>query len=105
MSAFDASQSQESRRTYRHSVIPKRHIALAPLEPNMNLRTRAHNLVQEADDMIALRFGYADNFGHEAGVEEYALPSRDRVRADERVLSCDWLAAYCAAQVSRALSL
>src|SRR5690348_2935258 len=82
------------KKTYRDPIIPKRDIPLAPLEPNMNLRTRAHNLIQQRDNRIAFRLGHADNLGHEAWVEKHALPACDGVRADQGVFGCDGLAAH-----------
>lgn len=57
-------------KTYGHSVIPKRHIPFPPLKSRVDLRTRRHDLIQEADNMIALSLWYTHNLGDEAGVEE-----------------------------------
>lgn len=71
----------------------------------MDLRTRSHNLIQQADNMIALRLGDAHDLGHESRVEEDALPPCNGVCADERVLRRHGLAAHGAAQVARSLGL
>lgn len=85
------------RRTYSRSIIPERHVALSPLEADMDLGTRRHNLVEQRDDVVALCLGHAYNLGDEAGIEEDALPACHGVGADEWVLGGDGLAAHGAA--------
>jgi hypothetical protein len=65
----------------------------------MNLGTRRHNLIQQPNDMIALRLRHTDNLGHEPWIEENALPASDGVCADQRVLGGDGVAAHGAAEV------
>jgi hypothetical protein len=71
----------------------------------MNLRTRRHNLIQQPDNMIALRLRHANDLRDEAGVKEDGLPACNGICADEGVLGCDGLAAHGAAEVAGALSL
>lgn len=55
--------------------------------------------------MIALRLRHADDLSHEPRVEEEALPAGDWIRADERVLGGDGLAANSAAEFAGSLGL
>jgi hypothetical protein len=71
----------------------------------MNLGTRRHNLIQQPNDMIALRLRHTDNLGHEPWIEENALPASDGVCADQRVLGGDGVAAHGAAEIAGALGL
>lgn len=71
----------------------------------MNLGTRRHNLIQQRNNMIALRLWHAHDLRDESWVEEDGLPAGDGIRADERVLGGDGGAAYGAAEVARTLGL
>lgn len=92
-------------RVVRHTIVPERHIALVPLKPCMYLWTRGNDLVEQADDVIALCLRDANDLGDEARVEEDRLPARDGVRADQRVFGGDWFTSYGAAEVSCSLCL
>jgi hypothetical protein len=92
-------------KTYRRPIIPKRNIPRLPLKPRVNLGTRRHNLVQQANNVIALRLRYTNNLGHEPWIEENRFPARDGVCADQRVLGSDGVAAHGAAEIAGALGL
>lgn len=71
----------------------------------MYFRTRRHNLIQQSDDMIALRLRYAHNLRHEPWVEEDTLPACDGVGSDKWVFGDDWISSNGAAELACALSL
>lgn len=66
----------------RAPIIPKRHIALPPLESRMEFLRRRHNFIQIRYYRIALHFRDPDDGNHKARVEEQRFPARDGVRAD-----------------------
>jgi hypothetical protein len=66
----------------------------------MHLLGCSNHVGEIFDNSIALCLRYPDNLSHEAGIEEKTVPAGDRVCANERVLSCDSLAANCSAKGS-----
>lgn len=78
--------------TYRRSVIPYRHIILAPLKTSMQFLRCSNNLRQVSENSVALRFGNSNNFGNKSRVEEETVPACHGIGTDKGVLCCDGFA-------------
>lgn len=91
--------------TYANSVVPECHIVLLPLVANVDLLGGSNNLVEIADNRIALRFGNAHDSCDESRVEEDRLPSGDRVCTYQWVLCYYRVTANRTTEVMRSICL
>lgn len=64
----------------------------------MYLVCRGDDFAEVGEDVVAFRLWDADDFRHEACVEEEGLPARHGVAADQRVFGDDWVAPDWAAE-------
>src|SRR5690242_4133056 len=66
------------------AIVPERDGIRLPAEPHLPVRARAV-LIQKIEDSLALTLRHVLDRMGEHGIDEDRLPSRDRMRADDRM--------------------
>ena len=72
-------KDKKGREAYADTVIPERDIVLLPLEADVDFLRGGHEFVEVTHDGVTFGFGYADDCGDEARVEEDGFPAGDGV--------------------------
>lgn len=92
-------------RVERNPVIPNHHRLLLPLNSSLEISAKSDVIIQKLQQRIRLFLFIAYDVAGELRVDEKSFLARNGVRANQWVLSDDWLSAYHSITRSRRLNL